>query len=157
MVNKKILSQAFMFLFLLMIILGFTVHLDNDNSGNYVEPRICQYDADCYLNCQEEIVPVLCYKNLCQLNSCEQHNYYPYNQESLTFTLKGINLTSNPKNIFVKFEGEGVKVHSTGISLDIIMEKQNINQIKQMFVNGNESYAYFNYIPEQGDIIEIIQ
>ena len=160
-ITKKLLSQAMMFLFLLMIVLGFTIHLDNSSSnGAYVEPRVCRHDTDCYLVCNGEVIKVLCYNNLCQMNSCEQTNFYPYNEEAMTITLEGINLTNyqSDHNIFVKFkENNQVKLHTSGLYLDMILEKTGSKQINEMYVNGNQSFAFTNYLPQDGDMITIVR
>jgi hypothetical protein len=116
--NKRF-SKVIMILFLIMIVLGFSIPLVNignnpagENDQNQVEPRLCQTDADCYLLCEDKPVEVLCSQNLCQQNGCEEAALYPYAAAATTFTLsitvqgKGMDLVnrSNSKDLFVQFK-----------------------------------------------------
>ena len=78
--DKKLFSKILLILFLLMIVLGFTLpgFLEFDEETQYIEPRICQNDADCYLMCEDIPVEVLCSQNLCQKNYFEQSRVQRY-------------------------------------------------------------------------------
>ena len=175
--TDKLFSKVVIVVFLVMLVLGFVVPSILNNSSSdaaAVEPRICNTDADCYLFCEDEPVNVLCLQNLCAANSCQEKRYYEYDQAPLSFTLNIENVTlsdrSNDKDIFVKYNGNTVKVFTSKFSLYHILEKANIILDTQcltfdrkqycssdldMKVNGNNSTAFGNYIPQEGDVIEI--
>ena len=111
---------------------------------------------------------------MCLINSCQEKGYYQYNQAPMTFTLKIKNVAlpkrSNDKDFFVKFNDDKVQVFTSKFSLYHILEKANIIFDTQcltfdgsqhcgsevhMAVNGKDSTAFGNYIPQEGDVIEI--
>ena len=165
--KKEQLTKTLMVGFLLLVALGFMVpgFLDlGDEQQQYVEPRICQTDADCYLMCGEsgtEPVEVLCTENLCYQNFCEEYTSFPYQSEPITFQLTIANLTltelSNSNNLFVKFSNDQVQVFTTGLTLDRILEKLNYNFNLPMTleVNGEESDYYGSYLPQEDDTIKL--
>ena len=176
MIKEKLFSKVVTVIFLVLLVLGFVVPsiLNNSSSEAGVEPRICTTDADCYLLCEDQPVNVLCVQNLCAINSCEEQNYYEFSQNSVSFSLNIKNITleerSNDRNILVQFNGNEVQSFSPKLSLYLILEKANIIlytqcltfDLKQycsseldMKVNGNNSTAFGNYIPNQGDVIEL--
>lgn len=183
--KRERLYQVGMVIFLILIALGFTLPGFVDDGPSQIvvaEPRLCQNDADCYLLCEDVPKEVLCTKNMCVVNSCAERSYYPYNKESLGFTLavtlnnKKINLQKfiNPKDLFVKLNGETVNLYSSGLALHHVFEKLQmpfeyqcitLNSTQycpegeeglQMFVNGEQSFAYDSYVPEEGNEIELI-
>lgn len=174
--TEKLLSKVIMIAFLAMLVLGFVVPaiLNNSSSGSGVEPRMCTTDADCYLLCEDKPVNVLCLQNLCLVNSCEEKSYYEYSQDPVLFTINIENVTleerGNDRNVFVKLEGNKVQSFASKLPLYYTLEKANIildtqcltfdkkqycSSDLQMKVNGNESTAFGNYIPQEGDVIEI--
>lgn len=174
--TEKLFSKVVMIVFLVMLVLGFVIPaiLNNTSSDSGVEPRMCNTDADCYLLCEDKPINVLCLQNLCLINSCEEKSYYEYNQDSLSFTINIENVTleerGNDRNVFVKFKGNEVHSFASKLSLYYILEKANLildtqcltfdqkqycSSDLQMKVNGNESTAFGNYIPEEGDVIEL--
>ena len=165
-----------MVIFLILLVLGFVVPsiLNHTSEEPAVEPRICNTDADCYLVCDDQPINVLCVQNLCATNTCEERNNYEYNQIPLSFTLNIKNVTledrGNDANLFVKFSGNFVQSFNPKLSLYLILEKANIIldtqcltfDLKQycssdlmMKINGNVSTVYGNYIPSEGDLIEL--
>ena len=163
-----------------MMIIGFSFpgFLGVDEGQTYVEPRLCQNDASCYLLCDDRPIEVFCSQNLCQKNSCEEFGYYNYNQKPLTFELNIILNGNNSKlvqrsgDLFIlfdsKFDRNKVDLHSSGLSLAHVLEKSDIffenNCLNakgqkycdgQMLVNGEESYSYGIYVPKENDSIEL--
>lgn len=169
-----------MLVFMLLIVVGFTVPLFNlggepaaEEASNYAEARLCQADSDCYLICGEQPKKVLCLQNLCQLNACGEYELYPYQEEPLKFSLsvqvegkeaKGgegtnivegeafdktldLSLYSNSLDMFTKFKGSSVEVHTAGLSLSHILEKAGISLEGKCLLVGGESYC----TDEKGD------
>ncbi|MBU1623239.1 MAG: hypothetical protein KJ597_06715 [Nanoarchaeota archaeon] len=163
--KKERLTKTLMIVFLLLVALGFMVpgFLDlGDEQQQYVEPRICQADADCYLMCGEnsdEPVTVFCNSNLCQQNACNQDSSFPYQAEPLTFelTISGLNQSLSVNDIFIKSNRNQVQVYTSGLSLDGILKKYNYNFPAKMnlSINGDESGYYGSYVPQEGDQIKI--
>jgi hypothetical protein len=181
--RKVLLRKVGMILFLVMVVIGFTIPsmLDNDNSSNFsVEPRVCKSDSDCYLLCNDRPVTILCSQNLCRQNSCEEFSGYPYNSTPVTFGLKVsvngqvVDLASRSSSLdsFVKFSGEEVKVYSSGLPLSVILEKVNLklnslcltvdqeyctNSEKElkMLVDEKQVYSYEGYVPQAGEQLEV--
>ena len=174
--TEKLFSKVMIVVFLVMLVLGFVVPgiLNSSSDSAAIEPRICNTDADCYLVCEDKPVNVLCLQNLCLANSCEEKNYYEYDQSPVSFTVQIENVTleerSSEKDIFVKFAGNKAQVFTSKLPLYYILEKaaiildtqcltfdkkQYCGSDLQMRVNGNESTALGNYIPQEGDIVEI--
>ncbi len=174
--TEKLFSKIVMIIFLVMLVLGFVIPavLNNSSSDSVVEPRMCTTDADCYLFCEDQPVNVLCLQNLCLVNSCEEKSYYEYNQNPVSFTINIQNITleerSNGRNIFVTFSGNKVQSFSQKLPLyyllekaDIILDTQCLTFDKKQYcssdllmkVNGTASTAFGNYIPKEGDVIEL--
>lgn len=184
--REKLLSKIVMILFMLLIVVGFTVplfSLSGDDNGipSYVEPRLCQADPDCYLVCDNTPMKVLCLQNMCQINSCEEYNLYPYQEEAVSFYLSievdnemiDLSLHSNSLDLFTKFIGDKVEVYTSGLSLGHILEKVDISVNGQcltvsgeeycsgdgkelsLSLNGEEFYDVDYYVPQEGDLVEI--
>jgi len=181
--RKILLRKIGMIVFLIMVVIGFTIPsvLDNDSSPPLgVEPRVCKSDSDCYLMCEDIPLTILCSQNLCQQNSCEEMSGYPYNSTPLTFGLsvsvngEVIDLANRSSSLdsFVKFSGNQVQVYSTGVPLRIVLEKVGIqlnslcltvnqqycsNSEKElkMLIDQKQAYSYENYVPQQGEQIEL--
>jgi len=180
--RKKQFSKILVLAILILVAVGFMLpgFLPDSQPQIYVEPRLCQNDADCYLLCEDKPVEALCSQNLCVMNACEEGNFYSY-ENPYSFTL-AVNLSreklnlaelADTKDLFVKFSENQVSLFSSGLSLAHIFEKVNINfeyscilvnttqycpqddSGLQMFVNGERSYQYENYVPEAGDIIQL--
>ncbi len=190
--ERRILIRKIVIItFLVMIVIGFTVPgiLDFGDEQQYVPPRMCQNDADCYLECDGQPVATLCSQNLCSQNSCEEKAFYLYNATPLLFTLgvkingKTLNLAnrSNANDFFVKFSempGTGQKVeqaavYASNLALKEVLEKARVQmsglcvitnqsyctnekEQLQMFVNGNASYSFGEYVPQAGDKVEVV-
>lgn len=180
--KEKLFSKIVMLVFLALIVIGFTIpgFMNSEEPTQFVEPRICQNDADCYLMCDIPLA-ALCSQNICQQNSCMEEIYYPFEQNSLTFTLMikinnsifNLEEYSNPKDIFVKFSGQEVQVFTSGLSLSQILEKLSMNvnakclqvrdhdfcsdKEKELFfmINKEESFLYGDHVPKEADIVEI--
>ena len=153
-----------------------------NNAPKAVEPRVCQADSDCYLICNDQPLSVLCSQNLCQQNACTEQPKYPFKTEPIAFHLTAhLNETtidlinkSNPRDLFATFNTESVKSFSSVLPLRLILEKINVKltaeclQIDQkkycrndqhkvrLLVNGKETYTYEDYVPQQGDSIEMV-
>jgi|SRR3989344_5067224 len=175
--TEKLFSKVVVIIFLVMLVLGFVIPSTLNSTSSDVktaEPRICSSDADCYLSCDEQPVTVLCLQNMCLINTCQEKSYYQYNQVPISFTLNiakaDLPTRSNDKDIFVKFKGNQVQVFTAKFSLYSILEKANIifdtqcltfdgsqHCSKDLFmtVNGKDSAAFGNYIPQEGDVIEV--
>src|SRR3989338_5061445 len=131
--TEKLFSKIIMIVFLVLIVLGFTIpgFINNPNPGaaqSKVEPRLCKSDADCYLTCDNQPWRALCWQNLCQQNECGP-SYFEYDVEpAVEFKLEvetknKIILTerTNSQNFFVEFlDGDRVKTHSPRLSLEMI-------------------------------------
>lgn len=175
---EKLLSKVVMIVFLVLLILGFTIpgviNFSNPESAVKAEPRLCSSDADCYLICDNEPVAILCSQNLCLQNSCEEDSYYRYNTNPITFTLNIQNVSleerSNSRDFVVKFNGNEVQLFTSRLVLYQILEKAGITLDAQcltfdrekycgdkmeMIVNGENSTLYGNYVPEEGDVVEM--
>jgi len=174
----KLLSKVVMIVFLVLLVLGFTIpgviNFSTGDGNSAAEPRLCSRDADCYLICDNEPVAVLCSQNLCLQNSCEEDSYYQYNPDPLTFTLSVQNVSleerGNSQNFFVKFNVNIVQLFTARLVLYQVLEKAGITLDTQcltfdgekycgdkveMMVNGENSTLYGNYVPEEGDVVEI--
>lgn len=163
--SKKRVTQVLTIIFLVLVVVGFTIpgFLNLEEDQEYIEPRICQNDAECYLMCgenQNEPVAVPCSQNLCLKNDCNEPSFYPYQLEPITFQLTASNLSleklSNPSNIYVVFKGQEVKVFTAGFSLAQILEKVNFDfseKVMNVSINGDVSAYYSGYIPKEGDKI----
>jgi hypothetical protein len=177
--SNKLFSKVVMYVFLVLIVLGFTVpgFLNSGDTGSYnaPEPRLCRSDADCYLLCDQPR-QVLCSMNLCVQNSCEESVYFPYNEEGFPIELNVIiegspvNLTWKDEDIFVSYDSH-LQVHSN-LPLQQILEKAGViygnscvlvagNQYCEglgslrLYVNSEESFLYERYVPKSGDRIEL--
>jgi len=184
---EKLLSKIGMIILLILIVLGFTVPSFIDSGDNNIvntEQRLCQTDSDCYLLCNDTPIEVLCTNNLCQQNDCKEQAYYPY-ENTLTFNLNiqveneemDLLNRSNSRDLFIKFNGENgniVRVFSSGLSLNQVLEKLNLAIDSECLITENEQYCtlaekklvvnlneeqiynYDNYVPKEGDKLEII-
>ena len=185
---EKLFSKIVVVLFLLMIIIGFTVpgflnSPSNDRAVQQAEQRICKSDPDCYLICDDNPVSVLCSQNLCSQNACDEYNLYSYQINPLTFSLnieingEKLNLTEriDDDNFFVTFDNQEVKVFSSSLTLNHILDKVSIvfnsncllidniiycdqeSSNLQLMINGEQSSSQTGfYIPEEGDNIALI-
>lgn len=182
--RRKLINKIIIIVFLVMLIIGFTVPtlLDLGNEQNQpAAQQICQADANCYLTCDDKPAAVICLQNLCQRNSCIEPDVYIYNTTPMVFNL-GIEISgeklelsnlTNSQNFFVKFEENKVSVFTSGLLLKDILEKakisltaqcittnqsycSNVQNKLQMQVNGTVSYSYGNYVPQNGDSVEIV-
>lgn len=176
-----------MIAFLVMIVLGFSVPLfnlggntDTNPAAPPAQPRLCQYDAECYLMCNNKPVEVLCQQNLCVQNSCDEFNLFPYQQQAeeiaLSVTIDGAPLSlhnRNTQDLFVRFDGGVTELHASGLSLTAILEKAGIifteqcltaegtrycadtDSTLEVLVNGEKTYLFERYVPKEGDEIGI--
>ncbi len=182
--KEKMFSKVVMLVFLILVVIGFSVPLFN-LGGNQAqtpensEPRLCQSDADCYLMCDDKPVEVLCLQNLCQQNSCVEFNPFPYQSDPVTFSLnvlvdtRELALASNPSDLFVQFVSGDVQIFNSRLPLAAVLEKGGVQYTGQclgingtqyctdaqnrveLWVNGNQSFSSGSYIPKQGDRIEL--
>jgi len=183
--REKLFSKILVILLLVFIVVGFTVPAffnDEDDRQTYVEPRICQNDADCYLLCDNVPIEALCARNLCQQNACGEFSYYSFNETPVVFTL-AINVNDSlvdlasrksERDLFVTFTGGDTNLFSHGLSLAHVLEKvemsldaeclyvgdqtycQSAKKELKMLVNGEQVYSFGGYVPEDGDKAEII-
>lgn len=184
--KEKKTGKWVVIVFLVMLVIGFTVpgFLNfGDEGQQYIEPRICQTDADCYLMCEDKPVEVLCSQNLCQQNSCTEKTHLSFNETpknvQLAIEISGQKLNvanrSNSADMFVKIGGQDdLQVFSQNLPLSTILEKfklkldaqclntmdnqycQNQGKKLEVFVNDKPSFAFGNYLPEDGDKIKIV-
>lgn len=137
---EKLFSKIVMIIFLIMIVLGFTIpgfinSADSTPVKNQIEPRLCQTDADCYLTCDNRPVPVICLENLCQQNECG-YSYFNYDSEKPIYlklkilvdslSRNKVNLLekADSKNFFIKFlADDSVIIYSNRLSLSMILSK----------------------------------
>ncbi len=156
---------------LVLVVIGFTLPaaLERGGGGSQtkVEPRYCKTDSECYLICEDKPVEILCTKNLCVQNACNEANYYAFNSSALNFELIVANKTgtidlgqkSNSQDRFVKFSGKNVLVYSSGITLGQVLEKLDLKidpTLGNLSVNNEQNYAFSEYIPVEGDKVEVI-
>ena len=182
---KQRVKQVGMVVFMILIALGFMVPGFLDSSGSqsapdYVEPRLCQSDTDCYLTCEDAPVKVLCSSNLCVQNSCEEGNPYLFNDVAKTLSLEievegdslDLNNHFNSQSVFVK-NAEKVELFASGLSLNHVLEKfgmainSNCLFVGQdshcgdaqkdlvITVNGEEKTDYLYYAPAHEDVVDI--
>ncbi len=147
--------------------------------------RICSNDAECYLGCEGEIKPSLCYQNLCLINSCEEES--TYNETGFDFSLKveingeiiDLSDRADELNIFTEFseienEENIITIHTDFLSINQILEKVGMSLNSQCItvdrtsycrsdsyslefkINGEDNYSYGNAVPEEGDVVEIV-
>ena len=151
----KLFSKVFMILFLVMLVLGFTIpgfinsgnNVDNSQISG-VEPRLCTTDSDSYLMCDDKPTASLCFKNLCQQNDCNEYSLYPYQNSPLTFDLKvevngeKINLQESydSKNFYVFFNGDIVSTFSN-LNLQQILEKSRVILSDTCLIISQTSYC----------------
>ncbi len=183
--KEKKTGKWVVIVFLVMLVIGFTVpgFLNfGDEGQQYIAPRICQTDADCYLMCDDKPVEVLCSQNLCQQNGCSEKTYLSFNETpkniQLTVEINGQRLDlvnrSISANLFVKIDGDNLQAFSQSLSLNKILEKFKLNLDAQclntvdnqycqkadkkleVFVNNKPSFAFGNYLPENGNQIKIV-
>ncbi len=155
---------------LVLVIIGFTLPaaLDyNSQEQTAVEPRYCKTDSECYLICEDKPIEILCTQNMCVQNACNEANYYALNSIALNFELNVANKNgtidleqkSNSKDIFVKFSSKQVLVYSSGITLGQVLEKAGLKigfGLGNVSVNSQQNYAYADYVPVEGDKIEVV-
>ncbi len=168
--NPKLFSQIMIMVLLVLVIIGFTLPavLDyNSNGPTAVEPRYCKTDSECYLICEDKPVEIFCTQNMCVQNACNEANYYTFNLTALNFELIVANKTgiidleqkSNSKDLFMKFLGKKVLVYSSGITLGQVLEKVNLKidpTLSNVSVNQEQNYAFSEYVPIEGDQIEVV-
>ncbi len=182
---EKLFSKIVVIVFLVLIILGFMIpgflHNNQPVENTYVEPRLCQSDADCYLTCNDTPVAVLCSQNLCVQNACDEYSLYEHGVGS-TFTLdvvvEGVSIDIASRavdsNIFVTFNDGQVQTHSPTLALRHVLDKVGIQMNSQcilvdavhhcsdgekqlqLLVNGEESFAAENFIPSDGDVVKVV-
>ena len=160
--TEKLFSKIVMVIFLIMIVLGFTVPgfiggQDQVHQNTVVEPRLCQSDADCYLTCDDEPIPVLCLQNLCQQNECG-YSYFEYDEvNKISFKLDvvvdsglleeskieklSLNERKNSNDFFVTFNDKQVNLFSPKLSLDLILSKVNLAMNEECLQVDQELYC----------------
>lgn len=153
--------------------------------GNGENDKICRFDTDCYLQCDDGLKTVMCNQNLCDINSCEQYQLFEYdpagNSVEIKITIDGDELDledyllfTYDENFFVEFLGFDVTVHTTGLTLNNVLERigmsldsncLNIGEESYcrsnefeltLNVNDEENFYYGDYTLTKGDIVEII-
>ncbi len=153
--KKELLRKMLVITFLVLLVVGFTVpqFLFSNTNGNQpietAEPRLCRTDADCYLVCGEKPTAVLCTENLCQQNSCEELSYYEFQENPVTFSLDvvvdgdKIDIASrlDPQAIFVKIVGGTIRLFSSRLTLQQVLEKMNLRLDTQCLSMGEISYC----------------
>jgi len=181
---SKILVLTFLVLVILgFTVPGFINSADNvPLASTQAEPRLCNTDADCYLSCGDNPEPSACVQNLCQKNSCSEGTLYTVLDQPLTFSLDvEVNGTSldfstriNTQNFLTTFSGNQVSLFAKNFQLEQLFERLNLKLDDEciyvdnnvycnsqdnhltMQVNGAESLAYANYVPQQDDQIKIV-
>jgi hypothetical protein len=151
------LKQAGMILFLLMVVIGFTVPviLNSTDQGSLPEQKTCQNDAECYLTCDDLPVKVICLSNLCQQVSCDEQPAFPYSASPTVFSLQvlinnqSVNLQEriNPSDLFIAssgINGEDINLFTSGLYLQQVFEKLNILLTPQCLIIGELSYCNEN-------------
>lgn len=166
-------SKVVMLVILVMVTIGFTLpgFLEFGDEGGEVvgevEERVCQRDEDCYLMCDGSVVAVLCYQNMCKQNACFEESFYPFVEEPLTFELEmvvdgsevDLEEKSNDKDVFVTFIGGEIQLFSSNLRLKHVLEKAGFvlgAEGVEVWVNGEQHYAYGEYRPKEGDKIKVI-
>ncbi len=154
--DKKLFSKIILILFLLMVVVGFTVPLLQLNGGSstlrVAEPRICRADTDCYLMCENNPITVLCKQNLCQQNACTEQPYYPFDSEqiwfSLSVTVEGISIPlvnrTSSKDLFVvpdPSRQSGFMAHTSGLTVKDILEKVRMGLTTRCLVSDAQQYC----------------
>ena len=182
MAKSKRLSQIGMIIFMVLIAFGFIIPgfinapSDEGNTQQYVEPRLCQNDVDCYLTCDDTPVIVLCSQNLCVQNSCAENSPYKFVQDAATFSLNinannsDVTLVQQDKNLFLNIEGNTVRVHADTFPLGEILHRVGVTLAGycahigassycspewniSLMLNGNSTSIYA--VPQNGDVVDV--
>ena len=152
MAKSQKLKQAVVLTLMFLIALGFMVPgflnapLGEENL-DYVEPRLCQTDNDCYLTCNNAPVKVLCSQNLCSQNSCKEYSPYSFIENAVSFSLdvqvdnSNINVISQPDNIFVTADKRKVNVHTYSFPLGAVLDRLGVTFINNCVQVSTESYC----------------
>jgi hypothetical protein len=186
-INQRI-KQGLLLIFLAMIVLGFTVpgfigSNQGDSSFEPAEARLCQSDSDCYLDCNDNPLAILCSQNLCLQNSCEEGSLYALHSANKEFNFEivvngeKLELLSriNIQDFFITFNDNGnVDLSSSGLALRHVLDKvkvqydgncisfdnvqycSNVDAELNLIVNGEKSLAGPHFIPSDGDIVKIV-
>lgn len=182
--KEKLFGKAILWIMLVMIAVGFTIPTFFNDEQDYqnIQPRICRDDADCYLLCDGQPKAALCYQNLCQQNTCQEDSGYQdvtLNAE-LIINIEGdsTNLLERSEqmglsNFFVQFQ-ENSFTSFADLDLNQVLDKlamridsqclaigskaycqEEADQL-QLIINGERSYSFGGYLPQEGDHISII-
>lgn len=152
--KKNNLYKFLMYLFLVLVVIGFTLpsFLDVEEEQTSVSPRICQADADCYLICDEKPLAVLCYHNLCQQNSCQEASSFPYqaaqNQLQLEILINQTKLDLKEQfeklslnNFFVEFQKDSLVAKAPNLSLSHLLDQLGMKIDAFCLKTKEESYC----------------
>ena len=188
--KKKTWKEYSVIFLMVAITLGFMLPgalyfgSDQQDQSNNNDPKtkVCSSDTDCYLTCDNELKSVMCYQNLCEIDSCEQYQIHKFLIGGLNINLEVIvneelvNLEDRQSvgNFFVSVsEKNNINLFSEELQLNHVLEKLDIyfkggclvvdselycnneeNKL-MMIVNGEKNYAYENYFLVTNDDIII--
>lgn len=178
--EKSSFYKIIVYLLLILIAIGFTVptFFDSDEEEN-VQKRICRYDSDCYLTCENTPSAVMCYNNFCQRDSCNQKSIFPYLAHNIKAELKikiageKVNLTYlvNPNNFFIQFKEDSFTLFAPNLTINHVLDKLGMKLISnclqtkektycsdnnnQLIFKVNNQTAYSEQIVKEGDKIII--
>tara|TARA_Y100000310_G_C20691653_1_gene822653 strand:- start:3697 stop:4287 length:591 start_codon:yes stop_codon:yes gene_type:complete len=186
-VDFKKLSVIFL---LVLLVLGFTLpgifFFVGDQDSQYgVEDntRVCAGDSDCTLVCDDVEQVVLCYRNTCQKNSCDEVSYIEYesveNKVLLEITAgnETLDLSKHTSlfsdNLYVTFEDNHIVTHAEGLTLNHILDKLSMaltpnclvlgrdgfcepNGELSLIINGQRNDPYGEYVVQDGDELGIV-
>lgn len=185
----KVKQYGMVFL-LIAITLGFLVpgFLQGDGSEAIVNPadiKICYSDTDCYLTCDDGLKSVMCYRNICEIDSCEYaplNEFNPIGEEfTLSITVLGeeINLpeyfaTFGQGTFFMSMTDEAMQLFTPRLPLGYIFEKVGIvlqdscisingtqncedeTHVITSTLNGEERSASNDLLISKGDVLTIV-
>jgi len=186
----KLAKKYVNIIILVLIAAGFTLpgalYFGGSDGGNNDEvdtnQRVCQVDAHCYLNCDEDLKSVLCDQNLCTVNNCEVESMYEFSLTpreiilDIAISEEDLILEDLVKegDFFVQLSGSKVQLYSENLNLNQILEKFNLGLIGNclsvggeflcgddedqliLIINGEERFDSGYYVPADGDEISII-
>ncbi len=140
---------------LILITLGFLIPgfiQPQEEPVNPSDVKVCSSDNDCYLTCDNKLTSVLCFRNICEIDSCESAPQYEFSEVpediSIAITLEGEELNLNDRftqfgvgTFFVNFRQDGAELYTTRVPLGYILENVGIRIQNSCLIIDAQSYC----------------